>query len=252
MICSFRDRRALCASAARALLAALLALVPLAGAPVLAQPTSLRGGVGEAHDETQRALDVPREARRRDLQRATLITAPSRPITSKASTSTLVSLSTAELPASRFGFALADVTTSPGTTLEQARQAGAGWMLGWISWRRHEPSPGAYAWLSGANDFDNILRAASWAGLKVLVRVDETPAWATTDGTGHTATADPAAPRSFMRALAGYGGARVAAYQLFNEPNLARIRATSPRAFSEMHRLHASSAARAMLALSSR
>ena len=37
------------------------------------------------------------------------------------------------MPASLVGFALADLSIGPGSTLEKAQQSGAGWMLGWLS-----------------------------------------------------------------------------------------------------------------------
>ena len=124
--------------------------------------------------------------------------------------------------ADELGFGLADVTTGPGTTLELAARAGAGWMLGWVSWQNVEPSRGAFVWQSGgANDLDNVANAGRAYGLKVLVRVQFPPAWATVDGSGRLARVDPGEVRRSMEALARRGAGRVAAYQVFNEPNLA-------------------------------
>jgi len=67
LIRSFGHRCALGAGAAVAL-AILLALIPLAGAPILAQSARSRADASA----TQRALEVPRAARQRDQQRATL------------------------------------------------------------------------------------------------------------------------------------------------------------------------------------
>jgi hypothetical protein len=123
--------------------------------------------------------------------------------------------------AEKLGFGLADVSTGPGSTLELAARAGAGWMLGWVSWQNIEPSRGVFAWQSGgANDLDNVADGGRAYGLKVLVRVQSPPAWATTDGSGHLARVDPAEVRRSMEALARRGAGRVAAYQVFNEPNL--------------------------------
>jgi beta-galactosidase GanA len=74
------------------------------------------------------------------------------------------------------GFAVADVTAGPGSTLEKIPQAGFGWVQGWISWRRLEPAPGSFAWAAGgandgANDLDNVARGAAAYGLQALVRV---------------------------------------------------------------------------------
>ena len=123
--------------------------------------------------------------------------------------------------ADELGFGLADVTTGPGTTLELAARAGAGWLLGWVSWQHVEPARGAFAWQSGgANDLDNVADAGRAYGLKVLVRIQSPPAWATTDGSGRLARVDPDELRRSMEALARRPAGRVAAYQVFNEPNL--------------------------------
>ena len=95
-------------------------------------------------------------------------------------------------------------------------------MLGWVSWQNVEPGRGAFAWQSGgANDLDNVANAGRAYGLKVLVRVQSPPAWATVDGSGRLARVDPDEVRRSMEALARRGAGRVAAYQVFNEPNLA-------------------------------
>ena len=65
------------------------------------------------------------------------------------------------------GFDVVDYTTGSGSTLERADQAKFPWVKGWISWRKLEPSPGAYAWATGANDLDNILNRAAAYGLQV-------------------------------------------------------------------------------------
>jgi hypothetical protein len=124
--------------------------------------------------------------------------------------------------ADKLGFGLADVTPGPGTPLELAARAGAGWLLGWVSWEQVEPRRGVFAWQSGgANDLDNVAAAGRAAGLRVLVRLHSPPAWATADGSGRLARVDPDALRLSLEALARRGAGRVTAYQVFNEPNLA-------------------------------
>jgi hypothetical protein len=121
----------------------------------------------------------------------------------------------------KFGFGVADVTTGRGSTLEKADQAGAGWMLGWVSWRNVEPSRGAFAWQSGAgNDLDNVVNGGSYYGLKVLVRIQDAPGWATYDGSGRLSQVNPDDLRRSMEGIARRGAGRGVAYQIFNEPNL--------------------------------
>jgi hypothetical protein len=94
-------------------------------------------------------------------------------------------------------------------------------MLGWISWRALEPTEGDFAWTHGTgNDVDNIMRAGQSANLKVLARLQDVPAWATSDGTGRLAAARPEALRNFTQALATHAAGRIDGYEVFNEPNL--------------------------------
>ena len=97
-------------------------------------------------------------------------------------------------------------------------QLGFGWLKNYVSWAGLEPEAGDYNW----EDADNIVRAAERAGLKVLLRVHETPAWARPEGT--TLTHPPSNLsdyRRFLVALAWRYRGRVSAYEIGNEPNLA-------------------------------
>ena len=92
---------------------------------------------------------------------------------------------------------------------------GFGWVKGFVSWASTEPSKGSYHW----GDCDNIVNTAEQYGLKILFRVDHPPPWA--NGTGGTAPpTDPNDLGDFMYALAERYKGRVAAYEIWNEPNL--------------------------------
>jgi len=92
---------------------------------------------------------------------------------------------------------------------------GFDWVKSFVSWASTEPSKGSYHW----DDCDNVVNAAEQYGLKVLFRVDHPPAWA--NGTGRTdPPTDPADFGDFMYALADRYKGRVAAYEIWNEPNL--------------------------------
>jgi len=167
----------------------------------------------------ERARAVPRIAEERDRLRATQATRAPRPGTPQLATA--AQATSVAVQTGKFGLALADVTTGRGTTLEKADQTGAGWMMGWVSWRNVEPNRGVFAWQSGAgNDLDNVANGGSFYGLKVLARIQDAPGWATYDGSGRLSQVNPDDLRQAMEGIARRGAGRVAAYQIFNEPNL--------------------------------
>lgn len=88
---------------------------------------------------------------------------------------------------------------------------------GYVNWATIETAPGEFRWV----DPDNVLRAAEDAGAGVLLRVHGTPDWARP---AHTPIshppANPADFARFMTALAVRYRGRVAAYEIWNEPNL--------------------------------
>ncbi len=88
---------------------------------------------------------------------------------------------------------------------------------GYINWATVEPAPGEFRWV----DPDNVLRAAEGAGATTLLRVHGSPGWARPPDTveSHPPTqADDFA--RFLTALARRYRGRVAAYEIWNEPNL--------------------------------
>lgn len=94
---------------------------------------------------------------------------------------------------------------------------GLAWAKGYVNWATVEPEPGNLRWV----DPDNIVHAFGDQDLKILMRVHGTPAWARPADSDFThpptAVADFAA---FMTALATRYKGQVAAYEIWNEPNL--------------------------------
>ncbi len=88
---------------------------------------------------------------------------------------------------------------------------------GYVNWATVETQPGKFRWV----DPDNVLKAAEGAGAAILLRVHGTPTWARPPNSieSHPPT-DPADFAQFLSALATRYRGRVAAYEIWNEPNL--------------------------------
>jgi hypothetical protein len=97
------------------------------------------------------------------------------------------------------------------------RDLGFNWVKSYVNWETVEPQPGQYHW----TDPDNIVAAFAGYGVRILLRVHGTPAWAKPDGTflSHPPD-DPADFARFMGTLAARYRGQVAAYEIWNEPNL--------------------------------
>lgn len=92
--------------------------------------------------------------------------------------------------------------------LQQARDAGFVWLIQLLEWREVEPVPGEYFWEYA----DWLVRAAEYYGLDLVLRLDRAP-----EGTGPV---DVARYAAFAGRVAGRYSGRVAAYVIWNEPNL--------------------------------
>lgn len=88
---------------------------------------------------------------------------------------------------------------------------------GYVNWATVETEPGQFRWV----DPDNVLHAAEGAGAQVLLRIHGTPSWARPPDTvtSHPPTA-LADFEHFLTILATRYQGRVAAYEIWNEPNL--------------------------------
>jgi hypothetical protein len=102
--------------------------------------------------------------------------------------------------------------------LDDALALGAGWVRHDLSWYDLQPDNATtYRW----DRSDRWVTAALARGLKVLGTLAYAPPWARGGGTGWSATppTDPAAYAKFAGAVAARYKGRVAAYELWNEPN---------------------------------
>ena len=94
---------------------------------------------------------------------------------------------------------------------------GLGWGKGYVNWGTVEPEPGEFRWV----DPDNIAKAMGDQQVKILMRVHGTPAWARPQDSSYTHPPDDVADfGAFMTALAARYKGQVAAYEIWNEPNL--------------------------------
>jgi len=103
--------------------------------------------------------------------------------------------------------------------LQVIRDAGFGWVKVGFGWRDIEgAAKGAFDW----SRTDLIVRLANETGLDMVVRIDHQPQWA---GGGFPVNGPPDNYQDladFLSALAGRYQGRIRAYEVWNEPNLAR------------------------------
>jgi len=93
------------------------------------------------------------------------------------------------------------------------RDAGFTWVKQWFAWRDIEGGgKGQYDWAAA----DRIVDGAEEFGLKLIARVDHEPDWAGPPPGNIDAFVD------FLTAMATRYRGRIQAYQIWNEPNLAR------------------------------
>jgi TolB protein len=96
------------------------------------------------------------------------------------------------------------------------RDMGFNWAKSFVNWETVEPEPGRYRWL----DPDNIVSAFEGYQVRILMRVHGTPAWARPPDTFLSHPPDDVADFAhFMETLAARYQGKVAAYEIWNEPN---------------------------------
>lgn len=109
--------------------------------------------------------------------------------------------------------------------LQLAQAGGYTWVMQLIPWRVVEPVQGQYDW----EMTDTLVRAAEYYHLHLIFRVDHQPAWARPDlgsapgamlGFPNAPPHNPVAYAAFLQKLAQRYKGRVAAYSIWNEPNL--------------------------------
>lgn len=94
---------------------------------------------------------------------------------------------------------------------------GFNWIKLTAPWKQYEPARGAFDW----RDLDGRVDRARTKGLKVLIRVDDTPDWASSKpGFRNAPPANDADLANFMGVMAARYQGKVGGYEIWNEPNL--------------------------------
>ncbi|WP_127784261.1 beta-galactosidase [Rhodococcus sp. X156] len=104
--------------------------------------------------------------------------------------------------------------------LDIARDLGATWMRIDVDWAEIEPTQGRFDW----TNIDRVVRAVRGHGLQVLGILTYTPYWAQDPASSHDSThvrpANPELFGAFAGEAARHFGGDVAAWEIWNEPNL--------------------------------
>ncbi len=108
-----------------------------------------------------------------------------------------------------------------GTHLDWVRLLSFSHVKQTFAWRDVEPQPGRWDW----EQADRILAEVERRGLRLIVRLGQAPAWARPAAQRQAADAPPADMarwQAYCAAIAQRFKGRIAAYQIWNEPNLSR------------------------------
>lgn len=120
------------------------------------------------------------------------------------------------LPGQRVGVNIYADNGSFERALDLARDTGAGWVRVKMNWNDIEPQRGAYQW----SQVDALAAGAEARGLRVLLAISNSPAWATANGAGGLPD-NPTDLGTFTGALATHAQGRIAAYEIWPNPNSA-------------------------------
>ncbi len=102
---------------------------------------------------------------------------------------------------------------------QAAKDAGFGWAKQVFAWRSIEGAgKGIFDWTVP----DQVVRALNDRGLKIIARIDRQPVWARADGANNGPPDNYADYGEFLYAMASRYRGRIQAYEIWNEPNLAR------------------------------
>ena len=104
--------------------------------------------------------------------------------------------------------------TNMDRTLGLVTGAGFTWARQWIAWESVEPSRGSYNW----EVLDQVVAAAGRHNVKLLLVFPKAPAWAAPN---HGIPADKETYGTFLGTVAQRYKGKVAAYEIWNEQNLA-------------------------------
>ena len=109
-----------------------------------------------------------------------------------------------------------------------------------VAWRDLEPSPGQFRYL---DKLDSFVTAAQEDGIRSIITVIETPAWANGGRSRWVPPDDPADYARFLGVLASRYAGRVMAWEVWNEPDLELFWRPRPNAVAYTRLLVAASAA---------
>lgn len=121
-------------------------------------------------------------------------------------------------------------------TLDLIKQAHIGWIKQQFLWAGIETAKGTYNWTK----WDAIVNKATSRGIRVIARLDYTPAWAQKNPNPNAPPDDPGTYADFVYQFTKHYAGKVAAVQIWNEPNLAAEwggQAPNPKAYVNMLRL---------------
>lgn len=102
--------------------------------------------------------------------------------------------------------------------LSWARGTGVEWLKQQVEWVNIEREPGEFDW----RELDRVMDKVNGYGFRLLLSVNHAPSWTRTETVEYGPPHDPAEFGRFMGELAARYAGRVAAYELWNEPNLRR------------------------------
>lgn len=105
-------------------------------------------------------------------------------------------------------------TADQDRTLDLLTGAGFGWARQWISWESVEPTQGSYSW----DTLDKVVAAAERKNVKLMLILLRAPQWASPNG---GIPRDKALYARFVSSVASRYKGKVAAYEIWNESNLA-------------------------------
>jgi polysaccharide biosynthesis protein PslG len=122
-------------------------------------------------------------------------------------------------------------------SFEMVREMGASWVVEYVLWAAHEPSPGKYDWTHS----DLVIDHAVNQGLTVIARLGYVPDWARPAKTSQLYLDESGYPAfaRFAAAFAKHYEGRVHYIIIWNEPNLSQewgYRPVDPVAYTEMLR----------------
>jgi len=103
-------------------------------------------------------------------------------------------------------------------TIRWAQGLGVGWVKDQVQWHTVEQGPDRFDW----ENLDRVVEGLHQAGFNILLGVTRAPDWTRAAELEGGPPADYAQFARFMEQLAGRYRGRVQAYELWNEPNLAR------------------------------